>query len=163
MTLKTRQAVALLNIVLGVLVVLDLILPGEVLKVQDLDSIYNTRVKTGGGRRPTYEDRKILLLGDGETYRLGKFPMQEYLKGQKVQVIKGRISKNINEILIVGKNNHSFEQVGLLSNWYWITAVVSSIIVSIIGLRHYSKVVSILLVASTMFMSIFTLIFLFWY
>lgn len=140
----------------------DWFLPGEEMEVQELDLFYNSTVKVGRGRRPTYEDRKILLLTNGEFYRVGKFPEKDYLKGQKIRITKALISNNVSEIIIVGKIEQT-EPVGILSYWYFIASVIGSIAIAIMSLRLQFQKLNILLVGSFMFMSIFFLIYMFYF
>ena len=162
MTQKTRRNLALFDIFFVILIFLDYFLLGEIRPVQQIDSFYNTTVKTGGGRRPTYEDRKILLLESGETLRLGKLPEQDYQKGQQVQLIVSSLSGNVNEIIILNDHTRK-EQVGILSIWYFKALLILTFIGCIITICNRSRIWEIILIASSIFIWIFTIIYFFWF
>ena len=162
MTPKTRLKLATINLILSSLILIDYFLLGEIMPVQKIDSFYNTTVKVGRGRKPTYEDRKILLLENGETYRVGKLPNQDYEKGQEIRIVVSALSRNVNEIIVSSGENEK-EEVGIFAIWYFKLLIFFALIVSLVNFRNYSRVWGILLVAATMFLFIFSPIYFFWF
>jgi hypothetical protein len=160
MNLKTRKTLALINIVLAILIFMDYFLPGRIMHIQELDSFYNTTVKIYDGNRPSFVDRKILLLTNGETFRLGKIPKRDYEKGQKIQIVKSSFTNNIKEIIILG-NTNIVEEVGILSYIFIHICLIISMGTCLLNLIYNSRILYILLVIATMFTFIFSIGYLF--
>lgn len=160
MNLKTRKTLALINIILAIIIFMDYFLPGRVMQTQELDSFYNTTVKIYDGNRPSFVDRKILLLTNGETFRLGKIPKRDYPKGQKIQIVKSSFTNNIKEIIILG-NTDIVEEVGILSYTFLQICLIISMGTCLLNLVYNSRILYILLVIATMFTFIFSIGYLF--
>ena len=128
----TRRKLFLYNIILAILFSADYLLPGKVMPTQELDHFYTTTVKVSGGRKPTFVDRNILLLTNGETFRLGKIPNENYLKGQKIQVVKSIFKGNITKVIIFGDKIET-KHVGILSNKILLICFILSMLISILA------------------------------
>jgi hypothetical protein len=160
MNLKTQRTLAFCNIILIIIILMDYFLPSRVMPIQELDSFYNTTVKISDGRLSSFVDRSIILLSNGETFRLGKIPERDYAKGQKIQIVKSSFSENIKEIIILGKLSN-VEQVGILSFQLPRICLTISIVICLLNLFYNLKFLNILLVLSTMFTFIFSVGYLF--
>ncbi len=157
---KTQRILAFCNIILVIIICVDYLSPGRVMATQELDSFYNTTVKVSDGRRPSFIDRRILLLKDGQSFRLGKIPENTYPKGQKIQIVKSLFTQNIKDVVIVGKPNR-LEHVGVLSYGFIQICLILSITISLLNLFYNFRILIILLVLSTMFTFIFAIGYLF--
>lgn len=153
---KTKRILSLCNIILVITISIDYLLPGRVMQKQELDSFYNTTVKIKGGKSPSFVDRSILLLKNGETFRLGKIPENDYAEGQKIQIVKSCFTNNIKEVIILGRPN-KVEQVSILSFVFAQICLLMSISICSLNLFYNSKILYILLVLSTMFTFIFAI------
>lgn len=162
MTSKTKKYLTHINIFLAVLIFIDCILPGDLMPVQELDSFYTISVKTGGLNRPTFENRNIVSLLNGETFRIGKLPDGDYEKGEKIHIIKCAISKNVKSIIILNEKIET-KFVSIMSVPSILGIFILASISSFLNLFYDSQHLRLLLVASMMFMFIFTGIYFFWY
>lgn len=153
---KTQRILALCNIILMIIISLDYLLPGKVTPIQELDQFYNTTTQVSHGRHPAFVDRSILLLTNGETFRLGKIPDGNYLKGQEIKVVKSIFKGNITKVIILGDKIET-KHVGIFSNIILLICFILSFIISILNLVYNFRLLSIFLVASTMFIFILTI------
>jgi len=156
METKTQRILALCNILLVTIILLDYLLPGRIMPIQELDSFYSTTVKISRGMRPSYVDRSVVSLTSGKTFRLGKIPDGNYTKGQKIQIVKSAFTNNIKEIIII-KNIAETKYVGILSNIFFLIPLILSVLISFLNIFYKSKMLHIFFVASTMFTFIFAI------
>jgi hypothetical protein len=120
-------------------------------------------VKTSGGRKPTYDLKIMIALTDGEMHRVGKMPIKEYEKGQKIRIVRSYILGNVKEILLLKEKRVTKESLSLVSITYIYFSIIFSFIVSSLSFFLKSKYVDILLVALTMAITIFSIIHIFYY
>src|SRR5690606_24175602 len=142
------------NIFLLLFVLCDYLLPGKVMPIKELEHFYAVTVKVNNTIKPTFVDRKILLLTNGESYRLSTIPEGDYEKGQKVQVVKSIFKGNITNVIIHG-NTIETKHVGILSNNILVICVIFSLVTSLLNLVYHNRFLLIGLVSATMFTLIF--------
>ena len=135
-------------------------MPGRVSPALEFDSFYTVRVKTSEGRRPSYINRNILLLANGETFRISRIPEGDYAKGEKIQIVKSGFSRNIKEIVFLDKKIGR-KSVSIFLNELVFYPLLIAIIVSLINMFYRNRILNILLVVSTVFMVVFSIGYLF--
>ncbi|GEP52726.1 hypothetical protein FNO01nite_33980 [Flavobacterium noncentrifugens] len=160
---KTINRLIIFNLILSGFVILDLCLPGTESNIKKLESIYGSTASTGTARKPIIEAKTVMLLESGELYYIGKSPDEDYVKGQKLKLVKSAIFKNVNEIIVLENNYEKDVQVGLFSN-IWLSILFRiSILISILNIFIKNNASNIALVASMMFITIISMIYIFYY
>lgn len=154
MEASTQKRLILFNCFFLILILLDYSLPGRISPIVELNSFYSFRAKIQGGNKPSYVDRKILSLNNGETFRIIKIPEGNFQKGQKIQIVKSAFTENIKEIIILGARTER-KSVGVFSNNLMFYLFVISIVISLCSLFQNHKILNILLIASSMFLFVF--------
>lgn len=138
-------------------------IPYQVSEVKELSSFFSSTTNTGTSRRPIMETKSILELSSGETYRIGKFPVKDYKKGQKLKILESLIFNNVNELIMIQNNSQERIHVGLFSNLSLISLFSFSILISLLNIFFKNKMLNIALIASTMFISIVSMVYIFYY
>lgn len=156
---KTVFRIVIFNLILSSLIALDHLLPGKEDDISELHSIYGFTAVTGSNtQKPKMDDKIIMELANGERFRLGKAPIKDYNKGQKIIVIKSFLSNNVNKIKILDKN-WEIINVGLFSNSLLLITFLISISVNILNIYFKNKALNIALVLSMMFTPIVFLVY----
>ncbi|RZL39963.1 MAG: hypothetical protein EOP00_27270 [Pedobacter sp.] len=150
----TRLKLIIFNLIFILIIIADCILPGRISEILELDSIYQVTVKTNSGPRPSFVDRNILLLTSGETCRISKIPDGEYQKGQKIRIVKGAFTGNIKEILFLDKKVEK-KSVGIFLNNIIFYFFLVAIVVSLLSIVYNDRILSLLLVPSSLFLFVF--------
>jgi hypothetical protein len=153
---KTARLLVFCNIILTILFLADYLLPGKVMPIQELDSFYVTSVSVGSGMRPAYVDRNILLLANGDAFRVGKIPEGNYQKGHRIQVVTSVFKNNITKVIFLGENIET-KHVGILSNGFLLIGFIVSVIITIANFVWTIRYPNIFLIVSTMFIFIVTI------
>ena len=143
-------------------ILLDLFLPYSTSTTEVLESFYTSSTKTSSKRSPTIEYRKILELKNGNLYHIGRFPEKEFEKGTKIKIKTSTIFNNVNEVLIFENTCENYS-VGLFSNTF--ISILYSVSILIIALNYFyiNKIAQILLIAATMFATITSMLYVFYY
>ena len=143
-------------------ILLDLFSPYSTGTTEVLESFYTSSTKTSSNRTPTIEYRKILELKNGNLYHIGRFPEKELDKGTKIKIKTSALFNNVNEVLIFD-NTWKKYSVGLFSNTF--ISILYSVSILIIALNYFyiNKIAQILLIAATMFATITSMLYVFYY
>lgn len=147
MDTKIKFRIAIFNLMLSSLILIDLFFPTNDKSLSELNSIYSYVEQTSSSVKPTYDAKIIIELTNGNRYRIGKFPEKDYPKGTKIVIIKSLFSKNVNEIRVFD-NGWKSMNVGLFSNFF--VALLFTLVVLVSGLNLFYSIrpLQIMLVAS---------------
>jgi hypothetical protein len=154
---KTTNRLIIINLTVAFLVFIDLTLPYKSEQVKELSSFYGFTSKTNT-LRPTYDDKIILSLTNGERFRIGRMPDNEYKEGQKIIITKSKLFNCVNKILILDSTWKKIN-VGMFSNFSIFLPYILAVIFTISNVFHQNKILWSLLFASTMFIIISSIIY----
>lgn len=158
MDTKNKVRIAIVNLMLSCLILLDLFLPTNDKALSELSSIYSYVEQTSSSVKPTFDAKIILELTNGNRYRIGKFPERDYPKGTKIIIVKSFFSKNVNEIRVF-ENGWKKMKVGLFSNFFVALLFTLVVLVSGLNLFYSNRIFQIMLVASLLAITLLTYIY----
>jgi hypothetical protein len=158
MDTKNKVRIAIANLMLSCLILLDLFLPTNDKALSELSSIYSYVEQTSSSVKPTFDAKIILELTNGNRYRIGKFPERDYPKGTKIIIVKSFFSKNVNEIRVF-ENGWKKMKVGLFSNFFVALLFTLVVLVSGLNLFYSNRIFQIMLVASLLAITLLTYIY----
>lgn len=158
METKVIIRIALYNLILSSLILLDLALPEKQNTVSELNSIYGFTANISSSRKPIFDSKIILELSNGERYRIARFPDKEYKTGTKIILLKSTLFDNVNHIKVYD-NGWKKINIGLFSNSFITFFYIAIVLISILNLFIKSKISTICLIASMMSITILSFVY----
>lgn len=141
---------------------LDYFLPGKTGSLEKLDSIYTTTVKTSSGSKPTYDERNMVRLANGQTYRIGKYPREQYQPGDQVYLVRTPILGKL-KTLRIKKRHWVDEPVSLLVHPKITLLLCAAFLISFANIFLNQRYLQIGLVASAIGTLLFAVIYILYF
>lgn len=145
------KTIAIINIAISTLILIDVKLPSNNIKIETYDSVASITKSYAGYKSSGGQEKIDVLYCTENNYRIGNVPeaTNNLKTGEKIKIIKTALFGKASLLGIEKKSTTTWHNLTLISNYYIIRILISAIIISLIYLFYQKTFMDFLLAFST--------------